>query len=520
MRCPASFRALLGALLLAAGTLCFPTESFAQDETSLEDLRSRIEALEHQNADLLEAIEASGEQQFEQSWTDRPTKWAGEISEEDGWYEVGSDVEFQGSWNHGLEFSTPNNDFRVHIGGRTQFDTIWFDDSPAFIGTGGAEDSDAFSLRRARLRIDGTMYEWIEWAAEYDFANSTNANPNQEPVREANTIGVPAPTDLWLNFQGLPIAGNLRAGIFKDPIGMEHLTSSRFLPFLERSFNQDAFYAQFSNGFVPGLMLWDTYLDQRGIWATGVFKTAPNVFGFNVGDGEYAWTSRLTYLPWYDEASGGRSLLHLGISGSVRDPDAAGLRYRARPSLRNGPAAVNPVFADTGLLQVDDFDLLGLEAALNYGPLNVQAEWTGAFNSNSIGTTGPFAGVPVGTAFFHGYYVQALYFLTGEHMQYDRSIGVFGRVIPFENAYILRGLSGNIFTKGAWQVGARYSRLDLRDTGIDGGIVQDVTLGLNWYLNPNLKFQGNYVLTDREAGFGRGRDGDIHGFGVRLAHDF
>ena len=511
--------ALLGLAFGIAGILFCPQRSWSQDSTSLDDLRSRIEALEQQNAALREAIEASPDLDSGGPWNDAPAESL-ESAKDDGWYEVGSELDMQASWHHGLEIKTKNNDFQLHVGGRTQLDTIWFDDSPAFRGAGGAGDADSFGIRRGRLRMDGRMYEWIDWVVEYDLVNSVNSNGGQEPASEANVINVPAPTDLWFNFSGLPIVGNLRAGVVKEPIGMEHLTSSRYLPFLERSFNQDAFYGPFNNGFIPGLMFWDTYLNERGTWSTGVFKGTFNAFQFNTGDGEYAWTSRVTYLPWYDEASEGRSLLHLGIAGSIRDPDGIGPRYRARPSLRNGPGPLNPVLVDTGTFVADTYSYLGAETALVYGPLTVQAEWTGTFNSDAIGATGPLAGAPVGTAFFHGYYVQALYFLTGEHMLYDRSSGVFGRVIPFENAYILKGLSGNIFTKGAWQVGARYSRLDLRDTGIDGGIVEDVTLGLNWYLNPNMKVQGNYVFTQRDAGAGRGLDGDIHGFGVRLAHDF
>ena len=76
---------------------------------------------------------------------------------------------------------------------------------------------------------------------------------------------------------------------------------------------------------------------------------------------------------------------------------------------------------------------------------------------------------------------------------------------------------------GAWQVGTRYSRTDLKSTGIDGGILQDVTLGLNWFLNPNMKFQFNYVWAYGNAptsGAARGLNGTAHGFGTRLAIDF
>jgi phosphate-selective porin len=55
------------------------------------------------------------------------------------------------------------------------------------------------------------------------------------------------------------------------------------------------------------------------------------------------------------------------------------------------------------------------------------------------------------------------------------------------------------FGHGAWQVGVRYNYLNLDDKGIDGGFLNDLTLGLNWYINPNMKFQWNFSATERHS---------------------
>ena len=47
------------------------------------------------------------------------------------------------------------------------------------------------------------------------------------------------------------------------------------------------------------------------------------------------------------------------------------------------------------------------------------------------------------------------------------------------------------------QVGARYAYSDLDDGKIHGGIINEVTLGVNWFLNPNMKFQWNYDIGHR-----------------------
>ena len=44
----------------------------------------------------------------------------------------------------------------------------------------------------------------------------------------------------------------------------------------------------------------------------------------------------------------------------------------------------------------------------------------------------------------------------------------------------------------------RFSYLDLNDKAIQGGTVYDWTAGLNWFWNPNMKVQFNYILEHRD----------------------
>ena len=86
------------------------------------------------------------------------------------WYEIGSDKSLKAVWNHGLELESPNKDFRVHVGGQIQFDAGFFSPNHALEvsqATGGIGQAfaDSVNFRRARLRVDGTMYEVIDWVA-------------------------------------------------------------------------------------------------------------------------------------------------------------------------------------------------------------------------------------------------------------------------------------------------------------------------------------------------------------------
>ncbi len=47
-----------------------------------------------------------------------------------------------------------------------------------------------------------------------------------------------------------------------------------------------------------------------------------------------------------------------------------------------------------------------------------------------------------------------------------------------------------------------------------------MTLGFNWFLNPNMKLQWNYVLEYRTGPQGGQGTGWINGFGMRAAWDF
>ena len=86
------------------------------------------------------------------------------------------------------------------------------------------------------------------------------------------------------------------------------------------------------------------------------------------------------------------------------------------------------------------------------------------------------------------YYGQISYFITGERRAYKGSFGGFGRVSPKENF----GEAGN----GAWEIAIRYSGTDLNDEHVFGGAQENVTVAVNWYLNPQARFTVEHILTE------------------------
>jgi phosphate-selective porin OprO/OprP len=479
-------------------------------------------------------------------------------------YVVGTDLSFTPVWKDGLELQTKNKDFRIHIGGRTQFDAGWFNADQSIYNPNGTPTAglgnvygDGVDFRRARFRIDGTMYETCEFAAEYDFMNSARVQgqrPNAlRPLEATSTTSPPgappstltffdqtttAPTDLWWQFNGVPLFGNIRIGNQKEAIGFEHLVSSRYLPFMERSYNQDTFYGGAFNGFVPGISFSDTVGEEAmGSWNIGVYKPMNSVFAFNTGDGDYSITGRLTRLLWYE--CEGRSLLHLGLSGRqataygqagnfyLNPAGNGGLgsvgpgrvqTFRTRDAIRTGLSAEWPTPANISLFG-SDMQWINAEIAAVQGRWTLQGEYLLSYLHDA---RTQWDGPQGNTAFYHGGYLQLLCFLTDDYDRYDKKRAAFDRMRPTENAFWAKDCEGcGLWGLGAWQAGARYNYLNLDNNGLNGGTLHNLTGGLNWFLNPNMKMQFNYIATYRNAPIAQGvGDGWIHGWGCRLAHDF
>lgn len=415
-------------------------------------------------------------------------------------------------WDNGLRFISESENFDVHVGGNLQWDTVWLNGSDSVLGAPGSNatsttNSGASLLRRARLKADGNIFKRFDYSLEYDLGNAVNENKGQQSPTQENVVDSAFPCNVWLQLREVPMFGRVRIGNQVSPIGMTNNTYQGFLPFLERADNMDAFFGAFNEGFNPGISSINWIDSERVAWRYGIYRPLKNAYG--IGINNYTVSGRLTTLPVYEDD--GARLVHVGISGSQGSLVNDEFRIRARPLLRNGPGYAIPVLVDTGTLPGNSQFMIGPELAAVLGPFTLQAEWTGQFFTDAFASNGQSQG----TAFFQGGYAQLLYFLTGEHQSYEKREGVFGRVIPYRNAQM--GFGHGL--GGAWQVGVRFSYLDLTDNAINGGQVADMTLGLNWFLNPNMKIQGNYLLTHREGQQDQG-DGWFNGLGIRAACDF
>jgi phosphate-selective porin OprO/OprP len=179
-----------------------------------------------------------------------------------------------------------------------------------------------------------------------------------------------------------------------------------------------------------------------------------------------------------------------------------------------------PLLANTGLLSARSQDLFNLETAAVWGPFTLQAEYGGnVVRGASVAATDQEpGGPPLGDLYFQGYYVEALVFLTGESRTWNTKQFFFNRVIP-KRPLRLKPAEGCGRGCGAWELGVRYSYLDMSSSGLQVARLDSVTVGLNWYINANAKFQFNYDYAYR-GDTGNSSQGHVSGFGVRSAFDF
>jgi phosphate-selective porin OprO/OprP len=120
----------------------------------------------------------------------------------------------------------------------------------------------------------------------------------------------------------------------------------------------------------------------------------------------------------------------------------------------------------------------GLEAAFAWKGLKLQGE---QFNFKYDPTTGDNQEIK-------GYYVQAVYNITGENHNYKD--GTFGWIKP-SSAFTSGG-------RGAWQVGVRASEFNAEDITVAAGKANQataITYGITWFLNDNVRLMANYVDT-------------------------
>ncbi|MCO6456380.1 MAG: hypothetical protein J5I93_13860 [Pirellulaceae bacterium] len=373
----------------------------------------------------------------------------------------------------------------VKLGGHVQLDQIlWAQASPQIDG-----DQNYVAFRRLRLVADGTGY------GVYDFRLQMTLEPGSESTDPFYTAAV---KDAYLSMNEIPGIGRMRIGNFFVPFSLEQVTNDTNNIFLERSIPTQGIFAADRE---IGMAIYNCTPDRNMTWAVGMFfdNISDNVkvrFDDNQG---CRVSGRLTWLPYYDEPSNGRYLIHTGVGVLYTDDHDDLARFRARPQINQGPFLI-----DSGGLPADSYTTGNIEGAIVWGPVTVQSE---AFLSSvHLDAVGP--------ATIGGAYVHLSYFVTGENRIYERfgqHGAQFGRNVPFMNFLLFPGGAG----WGAWEFKTRWSNLNLNN--LDAGDYSDLTVGFNWYWSDRTRVMCDWIHPVTTAG---ARFGAAHADNIGMRFDF
>jgi phosphate-selective porin OprO/OprP len=218
---------------------------------------------------------------------------------------------------------------------------------------------------------------------------------------------------------------------------------------------------------------------------------------------------------WSDGISNlqvGASMASVLYSGNSAGGGAQALRFRERPEIRvDGTRLI-----DTGNIAAKTGDMIALDMEGNFQNFYLEGEWAQYKMDRQCGATVSAictsSQAVIDHPVFHGWTVGGSWIITGETKTYTPA-GIaetqagFGAPVPSRPFSLIGG------SWGAWELAARYSNTNLnwntaqlasaalgQQAGVLGGRQRIVALGVNWYLNRNIRI----MLDDNIVSISRG----------------
>jgi phosphate-selective porin OprO and OprP len=449
-----SFSYIVGAALLFAVSTSTSSLLAADASPSTDELLQRINSLEQE----LKELKAKVEQQ--QPGTNQAETAAGQPPKSTGFISAGPD---------GFQFQSGDTNFAIALHGLIQTD------SRTFFSDDKAKGNDAFLLRRARPIISGTVYRDFDFLFTPDFGG--------------NTVQI---VDALVNYRLEPEV-QVQIGKMKPPVGLEALQQEQFTFFNERSL---------ATGLVPyrdiGVELHGDLFGGVISYAAGLFNGAPDYVTTTTNtawDNNKSFDARIFLQPFKNTSIAPLKGLGVGVAGTYQLDSG---------TTNNGNT--------TGLTQ--GFVTDGQQKFFTY--------------SNSVASTGIHTRITP-----QGYYYWGPFALMGEYVENNDHVSNFAKKITSANldntaweisgGYVLTGedASYNGVTPnhpfspfngrwGAVQLVGRFAELDV-DKKAFHGFADPTTsasqadawaVGLNWYLNRNIRINTSFAKTTFEGGNG------------------
>jgi phosphate-selective porin OprO/OprP len=372
--------------------------------------------------------------------------------------------------------------FSASIRGVMQLDTAqYFQDDNLGPAVVGRDLNSGTNFRRGRLGVEGKLFGDFDYNILLDFGGS-------------GTDGQTTLHELWVQYSGFKPA-KIRVGAFAPNIGLEDAASTNGSLFPERPSSAEV---------ARSLAAADKRIAAQVLANGDHWLAAAAITGAKAADGatfdeQLGYTFRVAGTPLY----GFDWRVHVGANASiVAQPAQTALdgaypiTIEDRPELRvDGTRLVS-----TGALDAGGAQHWGLEFAAQKKNWLIQSEYFDIAVDRRISTPG------VSDPSFSGWYVEGGWIVTGEQRKYNTGTAAFDAP-PVDKPFNWKDK-----TWGAWELAARYSVLDLNHNEnavlsadrVRGGEQEIITAGVNWFVNPAIRFSLDWldVSVDRLGGTG------------------
>lgn len=276
----------------------------------------------------------------------------------------------------------------------------------------------------------------------------------------------------FVTFENILPMTDVLIGQIPSPFCLENANSGKYLPFFERSLA-----TAFKPCIGPGISVnhhqdtWALKLAFKGT-KLGHKTRSGKTYSSNFSD-HYGVTARATWAPVLED----NMLVHTGLSFSYQSMAGSGTDNPTAFTVGEAKGR-NTEKLGVGDLFLKDYMVIGLELSPVYGPFQLEAEGLLTMANPRKGQMNDKMQM------FHAINAGVNWVITGQSRSYSVKDGSFGA--------IKRDDVGDF---GIWQLGVRYSRLDLSTDTVKDIAANNLTFALNWYPTANLRVGMNYVMS-------------------------
>jgi phosphate-selective porin OprO and OprP len=383
----------------------------------------------------------------------------------------------------GFSFASADGANLIRFRGNLAFDGRWFMDR------GTPESADTFLFRKVRPYFEGTIDN------DYDFRFMPEFGGGKTIILDAFVTARIAP---WLAVQ---------AGKFKGPVGLERLQPDQYNRFMELGLPSDLVPNRDLGVEIGGDFLGGTFGYSIGEFVGVVDGTSTDSNSSpdaDSNDGKKDTEARLFTQPFVNSGIQGLRGLGFGIAGTYVKTEGTATNTLLASYKTVGQNTFFSYRSGTNGTYADGTRFRWTPQAYYYaGSFGAIAEYVVSEQdvSRQLSTTSKRSGRVDNSA----YQLLLSYFLTGEKSTYNS-------FTPKSTFHV--GSPG----WGAWELAVRFSELKIDDEAFAGGAesfadpttaarrARAAGVGINWWLNANVKWVIDYEVTSFDGGGTRGTD--------------